>query len=110
MSATAPENVVPLVTLVMDSIQKLGMEVEHIPGGCTSLCQPFDARIDRLLNANIHKNGADWVLGSGISISMTKPLTRKLIVGWVMKAYNNFSVEIVIKFWKHGTYSWFDCN
>ena len=45
-----------------------------------------------------------------ITASMTKPPTRKLIVEWVMKAYNNVSVEIVVKSSKHGTYTWFDCN
>ena len=53
---TAPENVVPLLFLdsyhchmmnsVVNAIQDLGVEVEHIPGGCTSLCQPVDIGIN----------------------------------------------------------------
>ena len=60
--ATAPENVVPLLVLdsyqchmmalFISSIQKLGVEVEHIPGGCTSLCQP-NVGINRSQKANI---------------------------------------------------------
>ena len=50
------------------------------------------------------------MLDSGISVSMTKPPTRKVIVEWVMKAYNNISVEVVINSWKHGASTWFDCN
>ena len=44
-----PENIVLLLVLgsyqchmmtsVVEAIQQLGAEVEHIPGGCTSLCQ-----------------------------------------------------------------------
>ena len=59
----APENVAPLLvldsygchimTLVVGSIQNLVVEVEHIPGKCTSLCQPFDVGINRSLKANI---------------------------------------------------------
>ena len=47
------------------------------------------------MKANICKDGEDWMLDLGISVSMTKPLTRELIVEWVMKAYNNVSVEVV---------------
>ena len=68
------------------------MEVGHIFGGCTSLCQPVDVGINRSLKANIHKDGEDWMLSSGISVSMTKPPTRKLSDEWLMKAYNNVVV------------------
>ena len=86
------------------------MEVEHIPGGCTSLCQPVDVGINMSMNANICKDCYDWMLDLGISVSKTKPLTRKLIGEWVMKAYNNVSVEVVTDSWKHDAYTWFDCN
>jgi hypothetical protein len=55
----APDNVVPLLLLdsyrchmmasVVGLIQELGVEVEHIPGGCTSLCQPIDVGVNRSL-------------------------------------------------------------
>ena len=54
---TAPEDVVPILFLdsyrchimasVVNEIQALGVEVEHIPGGCTYLCQPVDIGINR---------------------------------------------------------------
>ena len=47
---TAPDDMVPILFLnsyrchmmnsVVKAIQDLGVEVKHIPGGCTSLCQP----------------------------------------------------------------------
>jgi hypothetical protein len=50
--AMAPDNIVPLLVLdsyqchmmasVVQRIQELGVEVKHIPGGCTSLCQPVN--------------------------------------------------------------------
>ena len=36
-----------MMTSVVDSIQQLGEEVEHIPGGCTSLCQPVMLKLTR---------------------------------------------------------------
>ena len=70
------------------------MEVEHIPAGCTSFCQPVDVGINRSLRVIIHKDWEDWILGLGMSISATKPPTRKSIVE-LMKAYNNISEEVV---------------
>jgi hypothetical protein len=49
---TAPEDIIPILildsyqchmmALVVQKIQELGVEVKHIPGGCTSLCQPVN--------------------------------------------------------------------
>ena len=50
------------------------------------------------------------MLDLGIISSMTKPSARKLIVDWTMKAYNNISVEDVVNSWKHGAYTWLDCD
>jgi hypothetical protein len=56
--ATAPEHVVPLLVLdsyrchmmgsVVQKIQEIGVEVKHITGGCTSLCQPVDVGFNSL--------------------------------------------------------------
>ena len=58
---TAPDNVVPILfldsyhchmmNLDINAIQDLGVEVEHIPGDCTSLCQPVDIRINKPFKA-----------------------------------------------------------
>ena len=54
---SAPEGIVPLLLLdsyccqvmasVVNEIQDLGVEVEHIPGSCTYLCQPVDIGINK---------------------------------------------------------------
>ena len=86
----ASENVVPLpvldsyqchmITSVMEAIQQLGVEVEHIPGGCTSLCQPVDAGINKALKMLVHKDYKNWMLDSGINVLVVKPPTQQLIV------------------------------
>jgi hypothetical protein len=55
--ATAPYHVIPILildmyrchmmALVVQMIQELGVEVKHIPGGCTSLCQPVDVGFNK---------------------------------------------------------------
>ena len=52
-----PEGIVPLLLLdsyhchvmasVVNEIWDIGVEVEHIPGGCTYLCQPVDIGINK---------------------------------------------------------------
>ena len=63
--ATAPKHVVPLLILdnyhchmmgsVIYMVQDFGVWVEHIPGGCTSLCQHIDAGFNKPFNNNIRK-------------------------------------------------------
>ena len=36
-----------IMTSVVSKIQDLGVEIEHIPGGCTALCQPVDIGINK---------------------------------------------------------------
>ncbi len=37
-----------MMALVVTRIQELGIEVKHIPGGYTSLCQPVDVGFNNL--------------------------------------------------------------
>jgi hypothetical protein len=56
---TRPGNIQPVLLLdsyrchmiasIMKDIQDLGVEILHISGGCTGLCQPVDIGIDKLL-------------------------------------------------------------
>ena len=55
--AMAPDHVVPIVildmyqchmmALVVQMINELGVKVKHIPGGCTSLCQPVNVGFNK---------------------------------------------------------------
>jgi DDE superfamily endonuclease len=60
---TAPSDIVPLLFLdsykchlmssVISKIQDLGVEFQHIPGGCTGLTQPVDVGINKPLKNRI---------------------------------------------------------
>ena len=64
-----------MVTSAVEAIQQLGVEVEQIPGGCTSLCQSVDVGINKALKMIVCINWEDWTLDSGINISVVKPPT-----------------------------------
>ena len=42
---------------VVDRIQAMGIEVIHIPAGCTYLCQPINVRINKPIKTHLCKNG-----------------------------------------------------
>ena len=42
---------------VMNRIQSMGIEVLHIPAGCTHLYQPIDVRIIKPIKTRLRENG-----------------------------------------------------
>ena len=64
-----------MMTSVVESNQQLGVEVEHIPGGCISLCQPVHVGINKALKTFVCKDWEDWMLESGNNVSVVKPPT-----------------------------------
>ena len=63
------------MTSLVEAIQQIGVEVEHLPGGCASLCQSVDVRIDKALKTLVHKDWEDSILDSVINVSVVKPPT-----------------------------------
>ena len=74
--ATAPDHVVPILILdmyrchmmssVVQMIQELGVEVQHIPGGCTSLCQPVDVGFNKPFKDWMQKQWMSWMMNEGV--------------------------------------------
>ncbi len=64
---TLPDDVTPLLILdsfrvdmmapIVEKIQGLGIEVQHIPGGCTYLCQSIDVGVNRPLKKPLRTYG-----------------------------------------------------
>ena len=68
---------------VVQRIQKLGIKVIHIPGGCTGLCQPFDVGINKPFKCRVRQRWEEWMI-SGIKRTGTveSPLRTEVSV-WV---------------------------
>lgn len=115
--AMAPEGIVPILFLdsyrchmmasVITTIQDLGVEVEHIPGGCTPLCQPVDIGVNKPFKDRIRRQWEEWMINEGILTGTTTPPTRGHIVQWTLNAMNGMSHDIVFNAWRHGRYTWF---
>jgi hypothetical protein len=56
----------------------MGIEVIHIPAGCTYLCQPIDIGIDKPIRKRLTKLWEDWMMdGAGIVHGIAKEPPRK---------------------------------
>jgi hypothetical protein len=83
---TAPDDVIPLLILdsyqchmmesVVQKIQELGVEVKHIPGGCTSLCQPIDIGFNKPFKDRLWKLWILWMIAKGVIHGTTSTPTR----------------------------------
>jgi hypothetical protein len=114
---SAPPGVLPILFLdsyrchmmasVVSKIQDLGVEVEHIPGGCTSLCQPVDIGVNKPFKNRIRDQWEDWMIDEGLVNGTTSPPTREDIVRWTRNAHANLPSQMVKNAWRHGDYSWF---
>jgi hypothetical protein len=115
--ATAPEGIIPILfldsyrchmmTSVVTAIQELGVEVQHIPGGCTYLCQPVDVGVNKTVKVSIRSQWEEWMVEEGLQENTTTPPTRELIVKWARKAISEMPETVGRNAWLHGEYSWF---
>ncbi len=117
--STCPEGIVPLMILdsyrchmmksVVHAIQDLGCEVEHIPGGCTGLCQPLDVGLNKPLKSRIRRQWDDWMMEEGLDGNKkTVTPTREMIVHWTITAWEDLPTDMIARAWRHSEYSWFD--
>jgi hypothetical protein len=117
--AVVPDDVVPLLILdsyrchmmasVVQMIQELGVEVKHIPGGCTSLCQPIDKR---LIKDCVHQTWQLWMITEGVVHGTTSLPTRLDVATWVANTMAEMKREggIIWNAWKKKGYKWFVGN
>ena len=80
---TAPDGVIPVLLLdsyrthmmreIVTKIQELGVEVYHIPGGCTPHCQPVDIGFNKSLKSKLRDVWDEWMLSTWDSQTNNAP-------------------------------------
>ena len=96
---------------VVNRIQDLGVDVFHIPGGCTGLCQPVDVGFNKPLKTRMREQWNEWMTSKwdGISSgSATLKPTRYIVSEWVVNAFNDFPKHLIKNAWTKTGYAWFD--
>ena len=91
--ATAPDHVIPVLILniyrchmmasVVQMIQELCVEVQQIPGGCTSLCQPVDVGFNKPFKDRMQRQWINWIINEGVVHGTTSPPSRLDVAKWV---------------------------
>lgn len=115
--AAAPPGIVPLLLLdsyrchmmksTVNAIEDLGVEVEHIPGGCTSLCQPVDVGVNKPFKSRMRKLWEEWMISTGLNQGKITPPTRKHIAEWCWTSSQDLPPSMVRNAWRHGAYSYY---
>jgi hypothetical protein len=85
-----------MMASVVTRIQELGIEVKHVPGGCTSLCQPVDVGFNKPFKNRDQRQWMSWMISKGIIDGMTSSPQRHDIAGWVDRAMTEMKEEVGI--------------
>jgi len=67
---------------VVNKIQSMGIDVAHIPAGCTCLCQPIDIGINKPIKTRLREKWEQWTTeGEGIIDGRVRDPSRKIVQG-----------------------------
>jgi DDE superfamily endonuclease len=92
---------------VVSAITELGVEVGHIPGGCTCLCQPVDVGINKPMKNRIRQHWEAWMVQEITELGRIQAPKRKQISEWVKSGISEITQQIIINSWRHDAFTWF---
>lgn len=93
---------------VVNRIQSMGIEVVHIPAGCTYLCQPIDVGINKPIKTRVRERWEDWMMdGGGVEDGVAKEPSRKMVAEWVVETYTAMPETIGRNAWMKTGFEWF---
>ena len=90
---------VHMMASVADAIQRLGVQVEYIPAGCTSLVQPVNVGYNKAFKAQMRAEYTEWMLGQ----DPDKPIpttSRRQLAEWIIAAQKNVGAEMIHNAWR----------
>ena len=86
------------------------MEVIHIPGRGTGLCQPVDVGFNKPFKDRIRRSWTDWMVEFGLATGTPMTPTRNLFAEWINAVLSEMRNEttIVKNAWMKTGYEWFE--
>jgi hypothetical protein len=86
---------------IVNRIQALGIDVQHIPGGCTYLCQPVNVGINPPIKNGMMEQWEDRMFNcGGVVGGVAKTPSRQLVTQWVICTYKMISKETGRNAWR----------
>ena len=92
---------------VVNEIQDLGCQVEHIPGGCTGLCQPVDIGINKPFKDRVYNSWEAFLMQQDMRLQWLDSPSCKNLSNWIVSAVNDIPPSIVKKAWRRAGFSYF---
>ena len=117
--ATAPDDVILVLLLdsycchimgsIVNKITALGVEVIHIPGGCTGLVQPLDVGFNRPFKVRIRRKWQTWMMETVQRTGTVKPPERADVSAWIADTFGDMDANptIIKNAWMKTGYEWF---
>ena len=99
-----------MMASAVSQIASLGIEVIHIPGGCTGLCQPLDVGINKPFKARVRRQWEEWMTDLIDTTNEVRDETREEVVEWATAAYWEMAITkkgILRNAWRKTAYDWF---
>ena len=85
------------MSLVVDLMTNMGIQIEHIPGGCTSLAQPMDIDIGKPLKNHVCNKWTHWIFEQGTDTACFKPPSRKMMADWIVGCLLDMPISLIKK-------------
>jgi hypothetical protein len=97
-----------MMASVVQRVQGIGVEVIHIPGGCTGVCQLVDVSIGKPFKNRVTCCWENWMVESGgLEEERTKTPSHQELSEWVIKGLKSIGTTIVRNSWRHHGFSYF---
>ena len=108
-----------MMASVVSWINELGVDVQHIPGGCTGLCQPLDVGVTKPLKDNLKNQWESWMIEeevmqdrelswrSLIDSGTTPPPKREQFSTWIFATLQSICTQTERNEWRHRRFGWF---
>ena len=97
-----------MMALVTDAIAELGIEIIHIPGGCTGLTQPLDVGINKPFKSRVRVLWEEWMIDEIDRTGLVYAPTREDISGWVAEVVWGLNgKQLMRNAWRKTGYDWF---
>jgi hypothetical protein len=113
-----PPGIMPVILLdayrccmmasVTDKIAELGIEIIHIPGGCTRLTQPLDVGINKPFKSRVRALWEEWMINKIDRTGLVYAPTREDISSWVVEVvWRMDGKNLMRNAWRRTGYNWF---
>ncbi len=98
-----------MMALVFAKISKLGIEVIHIPGGCTGLCQPLDIGVNKPSKHHLCDLWEEWMTDMLNKEVEIRDAMHKEVAEWTAIVYwQMMGSKILTNAWLKTGYDWFE--